>query len=319
MSMKFRASLSGLLCTAALCATLSAPLVVLAQAQEAPVDIESLAAASEPPAFETPEAAIEAFKVTLQADDVDALAGLLGLDAAKLKADENALTTFSQLREAVPRQLLVQGTGDRKILEIGLKLWPMPFPLVKGQDGKWAFDTYAGLEEIVNRRVGENEIEAIATVRAFVDAQQEYAAADRDADGVEEYAQKLVSTEGTTDGLYWPSDAVNGESPAGDAISQAELSDASAGKGYFGYRFRILTGQGENIAGGSYDYVINGNMIAGFALVAWPAKYAETGVNTFAVNQHGIVYETDLGPATEAIVKHIDRFNPDDAWTIVAD
>lgn len=319
MSMKFRASLSGLLYTAALCATLSAPLVMMAQAQEAPVDIESLAAASEPPAFDTAEAAIEAFKVALQADDIDPLAGLLGLDAAKLKADENALTTFSQLREAVPRQLLVQGTGDRKILEIGLKLWPMPFPLVKGQDGKWAFDTYAGLEEIVNRRVGENEIEAIATVRAFVDAQQEYAAADRDADGVEEYAQKLVSTEGTTDGLYWPSDAANGESPAGDAISQAELSDASAGKGYFGYRFKILTGQGENIAGGSYDYVINGNMIAGFALVAWPAKYAETGVNTFAVNQHGIVYETDLGPATEAIVKHIDRFNPDDAWTIVAD
>ncbi len=316
--MTFRARLSGSLCTVALLAALATPLAAVAQAQEDTIDIASLAAASEPPVFDTADAAVAAFKAALQASDTDALAGLLGLDAAKLKADDNALATFTQLREAVPRQLVVQGTGDRRILEIGAKLWPLPFPVVQGKEGKWAFETYAGLEEIVNRRVGENELEAIATVRAFVDAQEEYAAADRDADGVEEFAQKLVSSEGATDGLYWPSDEVNGESPAG-ALNQAELSDASAGKGYFGYHFKVLTGQGENIAGGSYDYVINGNMIAGFALVAWPATYAETGVNTFMVNQHGIVYEADLGPATDAIVKHIDRFNPDDAWTIVAD
>ncbi len=166
---------------------------------------------------------------------------------------------------------------------------------MKGDDGKWYFDTYAGLEEIVNRRVGENELEAISTARAYVDAQQDYAEADHDGDGVLEYAQKLISTEGETDGLYWPTDDVNGESPAGDGIDLAELDKSKAGEGYFGYKFRILTGQGDNIAGGAYDYVINGNMIAGFALIAWPAKYGETGVKTFAVNQHGVVYETDLG------------------------
>ncbi len=203
-------------------------------------------------------------------------------------------------------------------LQIGEKLWPLPFPLVKGEDGKWAFDTYAGLEEIVNRRVGENELQTIETMRAYVDAQEDYASEDRDEDGVEEFAQKLVSREGTTDGLYWPTDDVNGESPAGD-LDQSELDDAAKGEGYFGYKYKILTGQGDHIAGGAYDYVINGNMIAGFALIAWPAKYGETGVKTFAVNQHGVVYEIDLGPSTEAIVKYIDRFNPDGSWEVVAD
>ena len=154
-------------------------------------------------------------------------------------------------------------------------------------------------------------------MRAYVDAQEDYASEDRDEDGVEEFAQKLISTEGTTDGIYWPTDDVNGESPAGD-LSQSELDDAAKGEGYFGYKYKILTGQGDNIAGGAYDYVINGNMIAGFGLIAWPAKYGETGVKTFAVNQHGVVYETDLGPPP-AIVKYIDRFNPDDTWEVVAD
>ena len=213
----------------------------------------------------------------------------------------------------------LDGEGDRRLLQIGQKLWPLPFPLVKVEDGKWAFDTYAGLEEIVNRRVGENELQTIETMRAYVDAQEDYASEDRDGDGVEEFAQKLISSEGMTDGLYWPADEINGESPAGDFVVQAELDDAGKGEGYFGYKYRILTGQGDHIAGGAYDYVINGNMIAGFALIAWPVKYADTGVNTFVVNQHGVVYETDLGAATKSIVKYIDRFNPDEAWKVVAD
>ena len=203
------------------------------------------------------------------------------------------------------------------MVQIGEKLWPLPFPIVKGEDGKWAFDTFDGLEEIVNRRVGENELQTIETMRAYVDAQEDYASEDRDEDGVEEFAQKLVSTEGMTDGIYWPTDDVNGESPAGD-LDQSELDDAAKGEGYFGYKYKILTGQGDHIAGGAYDYIINGNMIAGFGLIAWPAKYGETGVKTFAVNQHGVVYETDLGPTT-AIVKYIDRFNPDDTWEVVND
>ena len=133
-------------------------------------------------------------------------------------------------------------------------------------------------------------------MRAYVDAQEDYASEDRDEDGVEEFAQKLISSEGMTDGLYWPTDDVNGESPAGD-LDQSELDDAAKGEGYFGYKYKILTGQGDQIAGGAYDYIINGNMIAGFGLIAWPAKYGETGVKTFAVNQHGVVYETDLGPS----------------------
>ena len=309
------------ICAAALvgCIVASLPSVAAAQEEEAtPPEIESFAAASEPPAFDTPEAALDAFKQALQAPGSDAVAALLGLDPAKLKADENTEETLTQIKEGAAKQLLLGGEGDRRMVQIGEKLWPLPFPIVKGEDGKWAFDTFDGLAEIVNRRVGENELATIETMRAYVDAQEDYASQDRDEDGVEEFAQKLISTEGTTDGIYWPTDDVNGESPAGD-LSQSELDDAAKGEGYFGYKYKILTGQGDNIAGGAYDYIINGNMIAGFGLIAWPAKYGETGVKTFAVNQHGVVYETDLGPTTAAIVKYIDRFNPDDTWEVVAD
>ena len=226
-------------------------------------EIESFLSASEPPVFDTPEAALDAFKAAIQTDGVDAVATLLGLDAAKLKADENTDVTLAAIKEGAAKQLILSGDGDRRTVQIGEKLWPLPFPVVKGDDGKWAFDTFDGLAEIVNRRVGENELQTIETMRAYVDAQEDYASEDRDEDGVEEFAQKLVSSEGTTDGIYWPTDDVNGESPAGD-LDQSELDDAAKGEGYFGYKYKILTGQGDHIAGGAYDYVINGNMIAGF-------------------------------------------------------
>lgn len=281
--------------------------------------IFALESEQDPPLFDSSEAAVDAFKKALADNDFDGLAKLLGLDAAKLRGAEGVMDTFAQIREGAAKQVVVADIDNGKILQIGQRLWPFPFPLLKGEeDGKWAFDTQAGLEEIVNRRVGENELEAIATMRAYVEAQNEYAEEDRDGDGVEEFAQKLISGEGATDGLYWPADPEKGESPAGD-LDKAELEDARKGEGYFGYRFKILTGQGNNVAGGAYDYVINGNMIAGFGLIAWPVKYAETGVHTFAVNQHGIVYEVDLGPATDTIVKYIDRFNPGDDWSVVND
>jgi hypothetical protein len=223
------------------------------------------------------------------------------------------------IREGAARKVVIDDLGDRKILEIGNVLWPLPFPVVKGDQGKWAFDTFSGLAEIINRRVGENELQTISTMGDYVSAQRDYASEDRDGDGVLEYAQLLVSSDGETNGLYWPPDQGDGQSPAGSFIEEAALGKAKAGKGYFGYRYRILTGQGDNIAGGAYDYVINGNMIAGFGLIAWPVKYAETGVKTFVVNQQGIVYEKDLGPATEAIVGYIDRFNPDDSWDVSED
>ncbi|MCA1371455.1 DUF2950 domain-containing protein [Bradyrhizobium sp. BRP14] len=282
-------------------------------------NIDDLAATENPPIFDDPAKAVEAFKARLAANDFEGLAELLGLDAAKLKRGEGAMETFAIIREGAARNVRMRDLEGRKIIEIGDRLWPMPFPIVKGENGKWAFDTYVGLEEVLNRRVGENELEAIETVRAYVEAQKDYAAQDRDADGVLEYARKLISSPGQTDGLYWPPDQGDGESPVGDAISEAALEKAKAGEGYFGYRFRILTSQGDNIAGGQYDYVINGNMIGGYALIAWPVQYAETGVKTFIVNQHGIVYERDLGASTDAIVPFIDRFDPDDKWSVVPD
>ncbi|OAP36627.1 hypothetical protein AU381_19255 [Sinorhizobium glycinis] len=289
----------------------------LAQAQ--PPDIDDYAAADDPPAFDDPAKAVEAFKERLAANDFDGLAKLLGLDAAKVRTGEDAMETFAQIREGAARNVRVREIEGRKVIEVGDRLWPLPFPISKGEDGKWAFDTHVGLEEIVNRRVGENELEAIETVRAYVEAQKDYASRDRDADGVLEYAQRLISSEGQTDGLYWPAGAGEETSPVGDAINEAALEKAKAGEGYFGYRYRIVTSQGDNIAGGRHDYVINGNMIAGFALIAWPVAYAETGVKTFVVNQQGIVYERDLGASTEAIVPFIDRFDPDDKWTVVSD
>ncbi|OCP05515.1 MULTISPECIES: DUF2950 domain-containing protein [unclassified Ensifer] len=288
-------------------------------AYQMPTEIDAYAAEEDPPAFDDPAKAVEEFKAKLAANDFDGLAKLLGLNAKKLKDSEGVKDTFTLIREGAARNVVVRDLEGRKILQIGDRLWPLPFPLTKGEDGKWAFDTYVGLEEIVNRRVGENELQAIETVQAYVDAQKDYAAQDRDADGVLEYAQKLISTPGQTDGLYWPASQGDGESPVGDAISEAALEKAKAGEGYFGYRFRILTSQGDNIAGGRYDYVINDNMIGGFALIAWPVTYAETGVKTLLVNQQGIVYERDLGPSTEAIVPFIDRFDPDDKWNVVED
>lgn len=304
----------------AIALTLAVASIDLSFAQvEPPENIEDYAAAEDPPVFDDPVKAVEALRSTLAANDFDGVAKLLGLDAAKLRTGEGAMDTFTQIREGAARNIHVRDLEGRKIIEIGDRLWPLPFPISKGEDGKWAFDTYVGLEEIVNRRVGENELEAIETARAYVEAQKDYANQDRDADGVLEYAQKLISNPGQTDGLYWPADQGDGESPVGDAISEAALERAKAGEGYFGYRYRILTSQGDNIAGGRYDYVINDNMIAGYGLIAWPVKYAETGVKTFVLNQQGIVYERDLGPSTEEIVPFIDRFDPDDKWAVVND
>jgi Protein of unknown function (DUF2950) len=292
------------------------PVAATAQAQ---IDISSYAEREKPPSFADPAGAVDAFKAALTADDIGELAKLVGLDGAKLKADENATSTFEQIRDLGTKQLTVQDVEDRKVLNLGPKLWPFPFPLVKSSDGKWAFDTKAGLEEIVNRRIGENELQTIDVMRAYVDAQREYASQDRNGDGVLEYAQKLVSTPGKTDGLYWPADQGNGDSPAGAFASEAALEKAKQGQGYFGYRYRILTGQGENVAGGRYNYIINGHMVAGFALLAWPVKYGQTGVNTFAINQAGVLYQVDLGTATESRAQSIKLFNPGADWSMVND
>jgi hypothetical protein len=283
--------------------------------------IAGFASPTDPPVFDSPAQVVDAFKAALAADDFDKLATLLGLDPKKARAGDGVMDTYAQIRDGAKKQVVVRDDGDDKILDIGDKLWPLPFPIVKGNDGKWAFDTYAGFEEIINRRVGENELQAIATMRAYVDAQKEYASADHDGDGVLEYAQKLLSSEGKTDGLYWPPDLGAGDSPAGAAFESdaTAVKKAKAGAGYFGYHYRILTSQGPNIAGGKFDYIINGNMIAGFGLIAWPVRYDETGVHTFVVNANGIVYQADLGKNTDAIAAGIKQFNPGDKWEITDD
>ena len=273
----------------------------------------------EPQSFKDPSAAVDAFKAEMTAKDVPGLAKLIGLNADEIAKTEDFDSRLSELQQAAKERVGVEEAGaDRRTIVLGNLLWPFPFQLVKSDKG-WQFDTAGGLEEVLARRIGENELEALDTCRNYISAQQVYASDDRDGDNVLEFAQQLLSTEGTHDGLYWP--AVEGdESPAGPFVIEAKLQKgAPTDNGYFGYRFRILKGQGKNIAGGQYDYVINGNMIAGYALIAWPARYGETGIQTFVVSHHGTIYQKDLGPDTTKLADQITLFNPDKSWDEVDD
>jgi len=218
---------------------------------------------------------------------------------------------------------LVRESDDREILNIGADGWPFPIPLVKGSDGKWFFDTAAGKEEILNRRIGADELGAIDVCHGYVEAQREYAGADRNNDEVLEYAQHLMSTPDTHDGLYWPAhNPGDEESPLGPLVAAARDEGYHRRTGllteeqtpYHGYYFRILTRQGKHAPGGKYNYIINGHMIGGFALVAWPAQYGNTGVMTFIVNQRGKVFQKDLGPKTASKAKSITSYDPDETW-----
>lgn len=271
-----------------------------------------------PAQFDSADAAVSAFKDTLAKGDLPALAALLGLDAAKLKTADGIADRMEDLRKAAAKLVSVSDGSDRRVISLGPDVWPFPFPLVKdAKTGKWAFDPEAGVQEIANRRIGENELQAIQTARLYVEAQRDYASADHDGNGVLEYARKLISSPGKTDGLYWPPAQGDGESPIGPNIDPGALDKAEAGKGYFGYRFRILERQGNRIAGGAYSYVINGHMVAGFGLIAWPVEYGRTGITTFVINQAGVLYEKDLGPRTAEIVQKIRSFNPGSSWKVV--
>ena len=269
--------------------------------------------------FKEPGEALDALKKDLGAKDVDALAKVLGLNAEAAKKSDDFDDRLTDLQKASTEraELKDRKDGSKEVI-LGNLAWPFPFPLVK-QDAGWQFDTKKGLEEILARRIGENETAAIETCRSYIAAQTAYAQEDHDDDGVLEFAQKLISEEGKHDGLYWKSDGGE-ESPAGSFGDDAKIeASAKSDRGYFGYRYRILKGQGSNIAGGKYDFVINGNMIAGHALIAWPAIYGETGIKTFVVSHHGTIYEKDLGPATDKMVKEIRSFNPDQTWDSVDD
>jgi len=210
-------------------------------------------------------------------------------------------------------------TGDKRMaLEYGPDATRFPVPLME-KGGRWAFDTEAGAEELINRRIGRNELAVLESLRTYVQAQREYASADRDGDSVLEYAQKIASTAGLKDGLFWSPDLDGTLSPLGPLVAEAQAvgyrkdTDGQP-QPFHGYYFRILARQGKYAPGGPYDYIINGNMIGGFALLAWPADYDESGVMTFMVNQQGRVYQKDLGSGTDKIVESLKSYDPDDSW-----
>jgi hypothetical protein len=264
--------------------------------------------------------AVDALKTRLTGRDVPGLAKLLGLSAeAAAKSDDFGERVDELAKAATERLSVVDRDADHKEIDLGDEIWPFPFPLEKTAQG-WQFNTVAGLQEVIDRRIGENENQAIETCHLYVLAQALYASEDHDSDGVLEFAKKLISTPGRHDGLYWKDEEDGEISPAGNLADPAHVENAQASDhGYFGYRYRILKSQGPNVAGGEYNFVINGNMIAGHALVARPAIYGQTGIMTFMVSHHGIVYEKDLGPETAEIADKIKSFNPDKTWSIVQD
>jgi len=283
-----------------------------------------VAHAAEQRTFGTPEAAVDALIAALKANDEAALVALVGDKHKNLVVTGDAAYDSAKRSEAAAllgtfRALDDRG-ADRRVLLIGPQAWPFPIPLVR-QGNAWRFATEQGAEEIFNRRIGENELNALRVLRAYVAAQQEYASVDRDGDGVLQYAQRLASTPGQFDGLYWPAEASRGgeASPFGPLIaeSSAYLGERKSGDPYRGYRFRILTRQGKNAPGGAYSYVINGRMVAGFAMVAYPAVYGETGVMTFMVNSAGKIYEKNLGKATTEIGARTTTFDPGAGWKAV--
>ena len=280
-------------------------------------------------AFATPQAAVTALDKAVNTTNRAAFAELFGPEFQQLVNPDSVqgaqeLANFSAAFNATNR--LDRESDTKMVLEVGTNGWPFPIPLVKMADG-WRFDTKAGLEELLNRRIGRNELDVLGVVRAYVAAQREYASKDRDGDEVLEYAQRLSSSPGKMDGLYWPQE-VDGElSPLGPLVAEAQ------GEGYFnqpavaeegpqpfhGYFFKILTRQGKHAPGGKYDYVINGNMIGGFALVAWPAGYGDSGIMSFIVNQQGKVYQKDLGEHTAKAVKKMRAYDPDRSWQLSPD
>jgi len=280
--------------------------------------------------FATPEEAIASLKSATASADTNALSTILGPGAADLQNPDriqatNELKSFSSALAETNH--LVHLSDTFVVLELGDDLWPFPVPLVK-RDGGWFFDTAVGKDEILNRRIGTNELGTIQVMRAYVDAQRDYATLDHDGDGVLEYAQRLVSSPGKEDGLYWPSATDAEESPLGPLVAYAQVEgyspelraeDETERGPYHGYYFKVLTRQGKHAPGGKHNYVINGNMIAGFALVAWPAQYGDSGIMTFIVNQQGRVYQKDLGPKTSKLARKLDTYDPDPSWKICPD
>jgi hypothetical protein len=239
------------------------------------------------------------------------------LSSGDAVADKNARENFLKMYDA--KHALVPDGDDKVTLQVGAEDWPMPVPIVK-KDGKWYFDGAEGADEIVFRRIGHNELGAISVCRGYVDAQHDYAAADHDGEGAGVFANKLVSDEGTQNGLYWESAEGEPASPIGPFIAAAASEGYNRGSGaYHGYHYRPLYRQTDNANGGAIDYFDRGVLKNGFALIAWPANYGVSGVMTFIVNQDGVVFQKDLGDDTDKAVSGIDAYDPDSTWVAVTE
>ena len=294
-----------------------------AQAATAPAAAKSAAKQS---SFASSEAAAAALADAVRGKDVQKLLAVVGpgsgdwLFSGDQVQDAN---DWKKFLAAYDEKHSFDDKGTRAVLQVGKDDWPFPAPLVK-KDGKWLFDANAGREEILNRRIGQNELDTMQTLLAVVDAQREYAASDPDRNGFADYARRFVSTPGKKDGLYWATEAGKPESPLGPLVAVA-ASEGYGQKGaktqtqqaFHGYYYKLLTSQGKNAAGGAYDYMVGDKLLGGFAIVAWPARYRVSGVTTFIVSHDGVVYEKDLGPTTLDQFTKMERFNPDKSWTPV--
>jgi len=274
--------------------------------------------------FTTPEEAAVALDTAVKGKDSEALRAIFGPLAREFQNPDRVQATneFETFAAAMAQtNHISRESPTNAVLEVGTNLWPFPIPLVRGAAG-WFFDAQAGEEEIQNRRIGRNELETLDVVRAYVEAQREYASADRNGDNVLEFAQKITSSAGLKDGLYWPLDLDGDMSPLGPLVADAQETGYDLGRRkegdapapYHGYYFKILKSQGPHGAAGKYNYVINGHMIAGFALVAWPAEWGQSGIMTFIVNQEGRVYQKDLGPKTSRLGRSMKAYDPDPTW-----
>jgi len=281
--------------------------------------------ASAQQAFKTPVEAANALASTANASDMAALLTVLGPDGADIVSSSDEVADAATRQNFVAaynakHQITMEGE-NKAIMVIGLDDFPVPIPLIR-KDGRWRFDTAAGRQEILARRIGKNELDAIQACLAYVDSQNEYAEKDRTGAGAGIYAQRIVSQPGKKDGLYWPTSQDEEASPLGELFAQATAQGYQIDAGrtpFHGYYFKILTRQGAEATEGKFDYIVRGKMIGGFALVAYPAEYGNSGIMTFVVNYTGSVFQKDLGPNTIRLAERMTSFDPDKTWKKVSD
>ena len=315
------ASAGGKLLQTCCCVVLfSAVTAFVAAEQEKSKDSPAPAPVSQQKTFDTPKQAADALIQAAGNYDLPALQAILGpgsediLSSADTVRDKNNAVAFAKLASEKDEVKVDPKDASRATLIVGPEDWPLPIPIVKKQ-GKWFFDTKAGRQEILYRRIGSNELDAIAICRGYVDAQQEYALQKHDGAEVNQYAQRVISSPGKHDGLVWRNEDGSLGGPIAENIADALQQGYTAkGQPYHGYFFKILKGQGPAVPMGRLDYVVGGAMIGGFALAAGPADYRVTGVQTFLVNQDGTVYQKDLGPDTLKIFGSMELYNPDKTW-----